>query len=248
MKNASKIKWFLCLFFLFYSSVYGQIYSDSSSVLFGIKGKQGIIIDHGFFVLNYCPEWKTSYWSAEHLRLSNFTKHVGRSNVFYPDADLPGNLRSTNSDYSGTGMDRGHITCAGDWAFSRASSNATFVLSNMAPQEPNSNRKCWRILEESIRDSVMKIKGEAWVVTGLLVSPNHRSIGKHKIAVPDYYYKAVLLLHKNGEYSALAALGENVAKGATVTYVATDSVESLSGFDFWPLLPDSVEDAVETTR
>lgn len=42
--------------------------------------------------------------------------------------------RSDNTDYKGSGFDRGHLAAAGNHRLSQNQVNQTFILSNMAPQ------------------------------------------------------------------------------------------------------------------
>lgn len=221
------------------------LYSDNCAALLGIGGTQGILLDKTYFVVNYCPAWGSPFWVAECLQASDIKKTSKRP-PFFADPNLPESLRVTPGDYTGSGFDRGHLAPYADMARSKAAMKASMVMSNMHPQYPSLNRESWRLLEEAVRDSVAA-KGKGWVVTGQIVRSVPFFIGKkHGVVVPDLSFKVVLLLDDAGHYSGFGALGLNVKDDAPTDYVSIDSVEVLSGFDFFPLLPDSIENRIES--
>ena len=221
-------------------------YSDGCNAELGIKGVQGILLDKTYFVINYNSAWGSPFWVAECLTAKDLKGKASRKGVaFYTDPDLPESLAVTPKDYTGSGFDRGHLAPAGDMVRSKAAMKTSMIMSNMHAQYPDLNRNSWRLLEEAVRDSVLA-KGKAWIVTGQLVDPFPKYIGKkHRVAVPAFSFKAVLLLDENGGYSGFGALGLNDKEDAEVDYIPIDSVEVLSDFDFFSLLPDSVENKVE---
>lgn len=223
------------------------VYSDQTNAQLGIGGKQGRLLGKDFFVINYNDAWGSAYWVAECLTPADLKGNANRKGVpFYAEPDLPDSLAVTPKDYVGSGYDRGHLAPAGDMVRSKEAMRTCFTMANMHAQTGDLNRKAWRILEGAVRESV-KVKARTWVVTGQLVDPSYpKWIGKtHQVVVPDQSFKVVLLLDPAGNYSGFGALGLNDKTDASVTYVSVDSVEALSAFDFFPLLPDSIEDKIE---
>ena len=72
----------------------------------------------------------------------------------------------------------------------------------------------------------------------------HKHIGDSRVAVPDAFFKVVLCLSPS---KAIGFVFANKAGSHPLgTYACTvDEVEQLTGIDFFPALPDSLEQAVE---
>lgn len=222
------------------------VYSGPNAEL-GIRGRQGRILDKDYFVINWNPAWRSAFWVAECLTPADLKVKANRKGVpFYVDPELPESLAVSPKDYTGSGFDRGHLAPAADFSRSKAAMKACFVMSNMHAQYPALNRESWRLLEEAVRDSV-KVKAKVWIVTGQLVAESFlRRIGNtHWTAVPSHSFKVICMLDRSGNYSGFGALGHNVKDGAAVDFVPIDSIETLSGFDFFVNLPDSIQKKVE---
>jgi len=204
------------------------------------------IIKHTYFTLAYCEEYEQARWVAYKMTPKNLERNVTRADErFYPDSKV-----STGSalpqDYAGSGYDRGHLAPAGDFTGSAKMMHETFVMSNMSPQHPLCNRETWRLLEEQTRRWGEK-KGELYIVSGPIFKPNMPTIGRrNKIAVPPAYYK-IIFSYK--EMRAIAFIVPNVNKKENYRQyqVSVREVEKETGLDFFHLLPDDVEEAVENS-
>lgn len=74
-----------------------------------------------------------------------------RTDKFIPDPLLKDDT-NLQADYTGSGLDRGHLAPAADFKCGTPEDMAeTFYFSNMAPQYPSLNRGQWKALEEHIR-------------------------------------------------------------------------------------------------
>lgn len=79
--------------------------------------------------------------------------------------------RATNSDYKGSGYDRGHMAAAGNHKNCQKNIQQTFHLSNIAPQVgPGFNRHSWNRLEKYVRHLTKNYK-DVYVCTGPLYLP-----------------------------------------------------------------------------
>ena len=91
---------------------------------------------------------------------------------------------------------------------------------------------------------------EVYVVCGpVFVDGNERFIGKRKsckIRVPDNFFKVVLLKDDN-EWCAMGFLMNNNTELRDLTdyLISVDEVEAITGFDFFHMLPDDIENRVE---
>jgi endonuclease G len=237
--------------------VNGERLSDNSNLLYGIISIKGTVLDKGYFVINHNNEWKIPYWVAYYLSKTNLQGSAARTDDFRPDPELPAGSRAELEDYRNSGYDRGHNAPAGDFTRSREAMSTTFLLSNMCPQTPRLNRGIWDNLEEQVRTAVSE-KGEGWIITGnVFMTPDSHFtrpteyIGLDSVAVPTHCFKAILLLDENHYYSMYAFLLPNLRDnipGSTADYlIKVDRLEQITGYDFFPILADSIENKLEST-
>jgi endonuclease G len=186
---------------------------------------------------------------------------VGRSNDFRPDplvktgssVDADYFLKDTLSDgsikYDGFGFDRGHLAPSADFRWSNKALSESFFYSNMSPQFADFNRNSWAKLEDLMRAYVQENNVALYIVTGPLLRDDLPRIerGVNKVAIPVYYFKMALdLVNKQ----AVAFIMPNKkCEYPTEHYaVSIDSLENLTGRDFFPALPDSIESIVEAMK
>lgn len=80
-------------------------------------------------------------------------------------------VRSLNSDYKGSGYDRGHLAPAGNHKSNQKFIQDTFYLTNMAPQVGKGfNRDSWNRLEKYVRKLTKKYSN-VYCCTGPLYLP-----------------------------------------------------------------------------
>lgn len=164
--------------------------------------------------------------------------------IFDSDIDGP---RPDFSDWDELpdGMSHGHP--AADCKTSKAAMNQSFLLTNMCVQAEKLNSGSWNRLEMKCRDLAEKY-GCIYIVTGPVFNNGKISatMGKNKVAIPDAFFKVILCL--NGEPKAIGFVYENNnEKHNMEDAVRTiDAVEQLTGIDFFPLLPNEVEDNIES--
>ncbi|XP_012286980.1 endonuclease G, mitochondrial [Orussus abietinus] len=157
------------------------------------------------FVLSYDRRNRVAHWVFEHLtkeRLQN-NQNIDRSKCeFKPDESIHPYFRSDNTDYKGSGYDRGHLAAAGNHKIDQKLIQQTFTLSNMAPQVgPGFNRNSWNRLEKYVR-KLTNVYKDVYVCTGPLYLPKvdidgkkyvrYEVIGTNHVAVPTHFYKIVV--------------------------------------------------------
>ena len=232
------------------------VLKNDSNLQWGIASEQGVLLNKGYYLINYVEDFDIPYWVAYHLAAADINGPADRTDDFRPDPELVSGRRAELEDYRNSGYDRGHNAPAGDFQRSREAMSTTFLLSNMSPQIPRLNRYIWKNLEEQTRQ-VTESQGEAWIVTGnLFLNEDNRCrcpleyIGPHHVAVPTHLYKSILTLAGDGHYSLYAFLLPNQRDqipGQPADYeVTVDSLEALTGYDFFPVLDDSLEDRLES--
>lgn len=87
--------------------------------------------------MSYDNKNRTAHWVFEHLTKESVRRNedVDRAiSNFKEDESIHSYFRSANSDYKGSGFDRGHLAAAGNHRLNQELCNETFYLSNMAPQ------------------------------------------------------------------------------------------------------------------
>ena len=199
------------------------------------------------YTASYNKATKLPNWVAWHLTADRTTGPAKRSGVdFQADMNVPA-PRAEDSDYYGSGYDRGHMCPAADNKYSEKAMEESFLFTNMCPQNGNLNRGDWNEMEQACRRWA-KEYGGVYVVCGpILYKGKHKTIGKNKVVVPEAFFKVVLRTGENPK--AIGFIYKNAEgnrpKGDYVNTV--DEVERITGIDFFPSLPDDVENKVEAT-
>lgn len=210
-----------------------------------LSGRSEIILKRVGYTVSYNPELKIPNWVAWHLTAERLTGAASRKNAkFSEDNDVP-EPRVTTYDYANTGYDRGHMCPAADNKWNDQAMEESFLMTNICPQNGSLNRGGWNSLEIQCREWAEEY-GDIYVVAGpILYKGKHKRIGDNKVVVPEAFFKVVLCLE--GTPKAIGFIYKNSkSKGDKADYVNTvDQVERITGIEFFPALPDSIEDRVE---
>ena len=114
--------------------------------------------------------------------------HYSRKSLrFRPDYELPTKCRSYSKDYSHTGFDRGHNAPNAAFNYNRSIQKQTFLMSNIAPQKPQLNRRLWAKIENFSRYEAIKYRNVK-IITGVCGSLGHI---KHNVNIPKWWYKII---------------------------------------------------------
>ena len=197
------------------------------------------------YCLSYNKETRCPNWVAWSLTADHTDGDWARSNDYREDYNVP-SPRATNDDYRGSSWSRGHMCPAGDCKWNVNAMSETFLLSNMCPQNRSLNSGLWNRIEMDCRKWAKKY-GSVYIVCGpLLYNIEHEIIGVNKVVVPEAFFKVVLCLQ--GKPKAIGfVVKNNAGTKKKDQYVNTvDEVERLTGYDFFPALPDDIENEVES--
>ena len=211
------------------------------------RKREEIILHRTAFTISYNNDYKTPNWVAWELTRAETEGTEGRKNKFEPDPDLP-EPRAEHSDYTPSGYDRGHMAPAADMKWNKKAMEESFYMSNICPQNRKLNRDDWGDLEEKCRNWAEKY-GKAYIVCGPIYdSKSPKRIGKHKIAVPERFFKAILI-YEGKTPIAMGFLFENKAHHQNLKnyLVSVDKIEEETGLDFFSKLPDTIESRIEST-
>lgn len=209
-----------------------------------IVSRQEQIIHHAGYTVSYNKDWKISNWISYELTRQETRGNEKRSNRFINDPLVKG-IIATNADYSRSGYDKGHMAPAADMKWSSTAMKESFYFSNMCPQHPQLNRRGWKNLEEKIRDWAIADSAIV-IICGPIIEKHPQSIGKNKIPVPRQFFKVVLSPFTNPIRSIGFLFDNDQAVEPLSSYTVTvDSIENITGIDFFAPLPDEIEDKIE---
>lgn len=198
--------------------------------------------------VNFNPTTHQPNYVVWELLPSETDGEASRLTRFSPDPRV--SASAVTADYSNSGYDRGHMAPAGDMKWADDAMAETFYLTNICPQHPDLNRGAWKKLEEKCR--VKAVDDSALIIVcGPVFNPSTRrrkTIGETRVAVPDAFFKVILAPFAK-DPSAIGFIMPNgyVKGGMQQCAVPVDSVEALTGYDFFSALPDDIEDPLEST-
>jgi endonuclease G len=204
----------------------------------------GQIIHHESYSLSYSEPYEQAEWVAYELKKSHLSNSKFKRPYFGIDKAVKTGAASWRN-YKNSGYDRGHLCPAGDRNYSQEAHDETFLTSNISPQNHDFNSGIWNTLEQKIRYWASKYDG-VFVVTGGVLVENLETIGEERVAIPKHYYK-IILDANNGKVKMIAFLIPH-RKSNEPLYdfvVSVDSIEALTGIDFFPELEDSLENDLE---
>jgi endonuclease G len=196
------------------------------------------LLNYTGFSISYNEDYEEPSWVAYILtRKEVQSGSEVRSENFRPDKNIS-RRSATLKDYSGSGYDRGHMAPAGDMKWSARAMSESFLLSNMSPQEPGFNRGIWSRLEAQVREWAIK-NDSILVISGPVLKSIKKYIGKDRVGVPDYYFKVIADISAP-TYKVIAfVLPNRSSTGDVMNYAVTiDSVERITGYNFFPLMHD----------
>ncbi len=212
------------------------------------KNLNNLLIVKEEYILSYnCSKGIANWvgWQTNQEDLGD----LSRSDDFREDNSLPKNCYKVDeSDYRGSGYDRGHLMPSGDRTKSKSANSSSFLMVNILPQNPSNNREVWRELEIYSRELVNRGLKLYTFAGG---NGELKRINKDKISVPKYTWKVILVENLNsGEVETIAVImpnSEKVKRTDWTDYLVTvDKVESVTGYDFFAYLSDDVEEAIES--
>ncbi|MGX7667468.1 DNA/RNA non-specific endonuclease [Flavobacterium pedocola] len=202
----------------------------------------GSVVVRDGFAFSYSEEHEQSEWVAYELSSADFSNRDYERPFFIEDPKV----KTQSADwrnYKKSGYDKGHLCPAGDRKSSYESFKETFYTSNISPQRHDFNDGIWNRLEQKTRYWAKKYNG-LYVVTGGVLSDNLKTIGKEHVSVPNYFYK-VLMTKDRTKMIGFLVPHQGSDQQLYDIVVEVDTIEKLTGIDFFPKLPDAVESRME---
>ncbi|HUH28103.1 DNA/RNA non-specific endonuclease [Gelidibacter sp.] len=202
----------------------------------------GQVIHHQGYSLSYSEPHEQAEWVAYELNRS----HLSKSNYKRPYFEIDHAVKTGAAswrNYKNSGYDRGHLVPAGDRTYDKEAYEETFLTSNISPQDRDFNAGIWNTLEQQVRYWAKKYDG-VFVVTGGVLKGNLKTIGNEKVAVPEQFYK-IVYDPDNQKMIAFLMPNKDSKEPLYNFVVSVDSIEVLTGIDFFPELEDELEDKLE---
>ncbi|RFZ92427.1 DNA/RNA non-specific endonuclease [Mucilaginibacter conchicola] len=245
---------------------------DNSNMLFGNPSNattstamaDNYLMDQSYYVESYSATRGTPNWVSWHLDANTANNAAPRVDNFAGFIGLPADFYHVESNsYQNSGFDRGHNCPSADRTSSANANSATFLMTNMIPQAPQNNQQTWANMENYLRDQV-KAGNEVYVIMGSYGMGGTGSkgavnkINNDKVTVPSNVWKvAVIIPNGNSDISRVTSSTRVIAVNTpNINTTNSDwkqyrvtvrSIEAATGYNLLSALPQSVQDAVETT-
>ena len=220
-----------------------------------------LIAEHSALVIGLNEDFRMAAWTFHQLLPDVIKGGVTRSNDFRPDPILKGKtaveadyfIKEKQADgkykYDGFGFDRGHLAPSADFRWSEKGLSESYYYSNMTPQRPGFNRESWAEVENLLRNIIENNPQRYFVLTGPVLNDTlpiiERSV--NQIKIPALHYKIVVDLESEKPKGLAFLMPNKKCERPIFDYIVSiDSVESITGLNFFPNLDKETAKLVES--
>lgn len=190
------------------------------------------------------PNWVGWILTDEHTD----GEYARKGHSFMEDLDVPfPRARYTDIREGECGYQRGHMCPAGDNKWSYKAQREAFLMTNICPQNGYLNQHDWKYQEEACREWA-KTYGKIFIIAGPVFDSNkYKTVGEHKVAVPDAFFKVIMVLGNERTAKAIGFIYPNKSGHHEMEYYAcsVDEIEAITGLDFFYQLEDDMENRIE---
>lgn len=198
------------------------------------------------------PLWVAYPLHPIYLRSGNRTNDWGTPDPLIPVQFQPNLLQPWRS-LTSLSYDRGHVLPSADRSASPQLNATTFFNTNLVIQSRAMNRGVWEELEAQVRtwsrtnpnDTIYIVSGQILHTIPIFAAADNNNVPSAK---PQYMYKAILRRNmRNGTFTSIGFKMANTEDSAphTQSVVSVARLEEITGFTFFPRLPDGIADAVK---
>lgn len=210
------------------------------------------VIVHPGHMLVYSEKHEVPKWTAHIATPDLITGNLARIDSFLPDPLVKSGTAVT-ADYWNSGYDRGHMVPSADMRWTFEALKGTYYYSNIAPQVPELNRGTWAELEDWGRRYVNFSKRRVFIVTGPVLRDGlptmQKADRKNEVSIPELYWKVIADIDAQPPQAIAFVMRNAKQEYPPISYaVSVDSVETLTGLDFFPALDDATEALIEAMR
>lgn len=238
---------------------------------------------NGRDIMNLAVEWnketRHANWVAYYWDSTTSQDNVSRGKDWTWDPLIPTKEWNgvVENDHKSDGYDKGHLCASEDRVYCKDANDQTFYYSNISCQIGNFNQQYWAKLENlvqrwgrsttegtydavyvtkggTINDLKKNFTGVKKANDGLVPTTDANGFSKGGLAVPSYYFMALLAV-KGNDYQAIAFFVPHTEDQPTSPTTAEiqkyaisiKDLEAKTGIDFFCNLPDRTEREVEST-
>lgn len=206
----------------------------------------GTVVEHTGYALCYNERFEQAAWVAYELtRTEAQSNKASRKGVDFADDPAIATGSATKNDYRNSGFDKGHLAPAADMKWSVSAMRESFLLSNVSPQNHDFNAGVWNDLETAVRGAATRF-GAVDIVTGPVLRDGLPTIGRNRVAIPEYFYKVLYTPGDGAKAIGFVIPNARSIEPFTSYAVSVDSVEALTGLNFFDKLDDDIERSVES--
>lgn len=198
------------------------------------------------YYFNFNSSTKLCDWLGYTVSYKDVSGAYAPLRVFHKDSAV--SACPANTDYEKYSFDKGLLKPRSACRNSEIEMKAAHNFLNVAPMDNAMNNGAWRILDNMVAGWAV-IFDSVHVVTGpVFTSEKPELIGDVGVRVPDAFFKVVLV--RNGlDLNAIGFIvpNNNSANNLAQYSMTIDSVEKVTGLDFFADLPDYLEVFTEET-
>ena len=236
---------------------------NPSNAVTDIAYPSNYLLEKEEYTMSYSRDKGTANWVSWHLDEA-WLGDATRQNSFRADNTLPAGWYQVNqNDYSLSGFDRGHMCPSADRTLSVDDNSNTFFMTNMIPQAPRNNQTGWANLENYCR-SMLAGGYEIYIISGGYGIGGDGSAGfasyiaNGNVQVPSNTWKVIMIIGDGDDdvnrvttSTRVIAIdmpnSQSVSTDWTQYKTSVDDLEMKTGYDFFNLVPDNIENVIEAS-
>jgi len=219
------------------------------------------VVEHAAMVIGFDCDFRMASWVFHVLTPDVSFGNVTRTNDFRQDERLTCEsavesdyfLKKEKPDgtyaYDGFGFDRGHLAPSADFRWSYTALSQSYYYSNMTPQRSEFNQDSWAELEGLLRRIVDQENKSFYIITGPVLRADLPTVPRslHGLKIPELHYKIIVDVSEDNPRGMAFLMPNRKADQRLINYVVSiDSVERLTGLNFFPLLSAEMEELIES--
>lgn len=205
------------------------------------------IINYTGFTVSFNPQAHLPNYVIWELTADEATADITTRNTakFTADTTIPG--CPTPDDYRDSGFDRGHICPAADMKWSQQAMDHCHYMTNITPQTHKLNSGPWKTLETNCRNWAIRDSAIIIISGPILTDHLTQHIGQTNITVPERFFKIIYAPYANPPRGIAFIMNNyDTTGGVQPTATTIDQVEQITGFDFFPTLPQQLQNQIES--
>jgi len=234
----------ICISTFSYSNGFGQSNQDKNYHIPKYEKTNGdTLVRYSSYFALYNYSLKISKWVAYTIEEWQIEQNVKKRKKVKPDNKIDKTVKK--NDYSKKNFHKGHQVPASHRAYDNEVATEVSYLTNITPQHKDLNQGIWKDLEQICSDLTSESE-KLYITTGVISTRNKRI--RNKVVIPDFYFKAILIQYEN-EFKAIGFIIPNKEPKGTClcSYVVTiDSLENLTGLDFFSQLDLTIQNKIES--